>query len=324
MIEVRHLTKRYGSHTAVNDLSFTIEKGVIYGFLGPNGAGKSTTMNIITGCLGATDGEVLIGGHNIMDDPMKAKRLIGYLPEQPPLYTDMTAEEYLKFVMEAKGIPMKHRSAQLKSAMERTRITDVKDRLIRNLSKGYRQRVGIAQALLGDPEVIILDEPTVGLDPKQIIEIRELIRELGKSHTLVLSSHILSEVQAVCDSIMIISKGRLVASDTADNLTKLFAGRETLHLEVRTDSAAAQMILESIDGIEDVQIVRGENGGTLLTITPVSGIDLRESLFFAFASAGAPILEMSRERATLEDVFLELTQGQPDEETIPEEEATEE
>ncbi len=319
MIEVKHLTKRYGSHTAVNDLSFTIEKGVIYGFLGPNGAGKSTTMNIITGCLGATDGEVLIGGHNIMDEPMQAKKLIGYLPEQPPLYTDMTAEEYLKFVMEAKDIPLKERKQQLKSAMERTRIDDVKDRLIRNLSKGYRQRVGIAQALLGDPEVIILDEPTVGLDPKQIIEIRELIRELGKTHTLVLSSHILSEVQAVCDSIMIISKGRLVASDTADNLTKLLAGRETLHLDVRADSASAQMILESIDGIEDVQMNRTESG-TVLTITPEQGVDLRESLFFAFANAGAPILEMSRDRATLEDVFLELTQGQPDEEIIPEEE----
>ena len=324
MIEVRHLTKRYGSHTAVNDLSFTIEKGVIYGFLGPNGAGKSTTMNIITGCLGATDGEVLIGGHNIMDDPMNAKKLIGYLPEQPPLYTDMTAEEYLKFVMEAKGIPLKFRSGQLKSAMERTRITDVKDRLIRNLSKGYRQRVGIAQALLGDPEIIILDEPTVGLDPKQIIEIRELIRELGKTHTLVLSSHILSEVQAVCDSIMIISKGRLVASDTADNLTRLFAGHETLDMEVRADSASAQMILESIDGIDDVHIRKVENDTLSLTVTPAQGVDLRESLFFAFANAGKPILEMTRNKATLEDVFLELTQGQPDEEIIPEEEVTEE
>ena len=323
MIEVKHLTKRYGSHTAVNDLSFTIEKGVIYGFLGPNGAGKSTTMNIITGCLGATDGEVLIGGHNIMDDPMKAKKLIGYLPEQPPLYTDMTAEEYLKFVMEAKGIPAKQRGAQLQNAMERTRITDVKDRLIRNLSKGYRQRVGIAQALLGDPEIIILDEPTVGLDPKQIIEIRELIRELGKTHTLVLSSHILSEVQAVCDSIMIISKGRLVASDTADNLTRLFAGRESLELEVRADSASAQMILESIDGIQDVQISKNESGTLLLTIVPEQGVDLREPLFFAFANAGKPILEMSRDKATLEDVFLELTQGQPDEEIVPDEEVAE-
>ena len=323
MIEVKHLTKRYGSHTAVNDLSFTIEKGVIYGFLGPNGAGKSTTMNIITGCLGATDGEVLIGGNNIMDDPMKAKKLIGYLPEQPPLYTDMTAEEYLKFVMEAKGIPMKSRSKQLKSAMERTRITDVKDRLIRNLSKGYRQRVGIAQALLGDPEIIILDEPTVGLDPKQIIEIRELIRELGKSHTLVLSSHILSEVQAVCDSIMIISKGRLVASDTADNLTKLLAGHETLQLEVRADSATAQMVLESIDGIDDVMMNTGEDGTLLLTITPAQGVDIREPMFFAFANENVPILEMSRSKATLEDVFLELTQGQPEEE-FAEEEATEE
>jgi len=319
LIEVKHLTKRYGSHTAVNDLSFTIEKGVIYGFLGPNGAGKSTTMNIITGCLGATDGEVLIGGHNIMDDPMKAKKLTGYLPEQPPLYTDMTAEEYLKFVSEAKRIPMKERAKQLRSVMDRTRITDVKDRLIRNLSKGYRQRVGIAQALLGDPEVIILDEPTVGLDPKQIIEIRELIRELGKTHTLVLSSHILSEVQAVCDSIMIISKGRLVASDTADNLTRLFAGRETLQLVVRTNRATAQMVLESIDGIEDVQLERGEDETVKLNVTPAAGVDLREKLFFGFAGAGVPILEMTRDKATLEDVFLELTQGQPEEDAVADE-----
>ena len=243
MIEVRHLTKKYGSHAAVDDLSFTIEKGVIYGFLGPNGAGKSTTMNIITGCLGATDGEVLIDGHSITEEPMAAKKLIGYLPELPPVYMDMTPEEYLRFILQAKKVPMAKRAEQLKSVMEKTRITEMKDRLIRNLSKGYRQRVGIAQALIGDPEIIILDEPTVGLDPAQIIEIRELIRELGKDHTIVLSSHILSEVQAVCDAIMIISHGRLVASDTAENLTTLFAGKTTLKLEIRADRDRAAAVL---------------------------------------------------------------------------------
>lgn len=313
MIEVKHLTKRYGSHTAVSDLSFTIEKGVIYGFLGPNGAGKSTTMNIITGCLGTTDGEVWIDGHNILDDPMRAKRNIGYLPEQPPLYMDMTPDEYLRFVAQAKGIPRDQIKEQLFSTMSRTRILDVHDRLIRNLSKGYRQRVGIAQALLGNPEIVILDEPTVGLDPAQIIEIRQLIRELGKAHTIVLSSHILSEVQAVCDRIMIISKGKLVASDTAENLTALFAGKETLHLEVRADIPAAQMILEGVDGVEDVQLSGGDAGVIRLTITPAVDLDIREALFFAFAKAGKPILELTRERASLEDIFLELTQGEPNE-----------
>ena len=235
MIEVRHLSKRYGTHLAVDDLSFSIDRGVVYGFLGPNGAGKSTTMNIMTGCLGATEGEVLIDGHNVAEEPMEAKKHIGYLPELPPLYGDMTPEEYLHFVARAKGLRREESARQIETVMEKTRIADVRKRLIRNLSKGYRQRVGIAQALLGNPEVIILDEPTVGLDPAQIIEIRELIRELGKEHTLVLSSHILSEVQAVCDSILILSKGRLVACDTAENLTKLMRGRENLRLLTRAE-----------------------------------------------------------------------------------------
>lgn len=308
MIEVRHLTKRYGSHTAVSDLSFTIDKGVIYGFLGPNGAGKSTTMNIITGCLGATDGQVLIDGHSITDDPMKAKRLIGYLPEQPPLYMDMTPREYLRFVARAKGIAHQDMQGQLLSVMDKTRITDVQDRLIRNLSKGYKQRVGIAQALLGNPEVIILDEPTVGLDPAQIIEIRELIRELGKDHTIVLSSHILSEVQAVCDSIMIISQGRLVASDTAENLTTLFAGTTTLKLQVRAERADVQELLSSIHGIADAIFSDAEEGVTAVDMKLMDDVDIREELFNAFAQAGKPILEMTRVKASLEDVFLELTQ----------------
>ena len=308
MIEVKHLTKRYGNHVAVNDLNFTIDKGKVYGFLGPNGAGKSTTMNIITGCLGATEGEVLIDGHSITEEPMQAKRLIGYLPEQPPVYMDMTPAEYLDFVARAKGIPAKERAQQIETVTEKTRIQDVRNRLIRNLSKGYRQRVGIAQALLGRPEIIILDEPTVGLDPAQIIEIRELIRELGKEHTLVLSSHILSEVQAVCDAIMIISKGRLVASDTSENLTALFAGTVTLNLDVRATEGAARKVLDTVPGIEDMALSAGDPGVTHVQLKPEEDQDIRETLFFAFAKAGLPILSMMQNHASLEDVFLELTQ----------------
>ena len=280
MIEVKHLTKRYGNHVAVNDLNFTIDKGKVYGFLGPNGAGKSTTMNIITGCLGATEGEVFIDGHSIADEPAQAKRLIGYLPEQPPVYMDMTPAEYLDFVARAKGVPAKGRATQLEAVIEKTHIQEVRNRLIRNLSKGYRQRVGIAQALLGKPEVIILDEPTVGLDPAQIIEIRELIRELGREHTLVLSSHILSEVQAVCDAIMIISKGRLVASDTPENLTALFAGTVTLTLDVRATEAETKAILDTVPGIEDMALSAGEQGVTRAQLKPEEEQDIREALFF--------------------------------------------
>ena len=214
MIEVKNLVKKYGSHLAVDHLNFTVDTGQIYGFLGPNGAGKSTTMNIMTGYLGATEGEVLINGHNILEEPEAAKKCIGYLPEMPPLYTDMKVKEYLRFVAELKKIPKKERQEQIEKVMLMVKIMDVQDRLIKNLSKGYKQRVGLAQAILGFPEIIILDEPTVGLDPKQIIEIRELIRELAKEHTVILSSHILAEIQEVCDYIMIISKGKLVASDT--------------------------------------------------------------------------------------------------------------
>ena len=309
MIEVSHLTKRYGANTAVDDLSFTIKKGVIYGLLGPNGAGKSTTMNIITGCLGATEGEVRVDGHSVVDEPMAAKKRIGYLPEQPPLYQEMTPKEYLRFVAQAKGIPHKQWNSQLHRVMEKTRIIDVQDRLIRNLSKGYKQRVGIAQALLGNPEVIILDEPTVGLDPAQIIEIRELIRELGREHTLVLSSHILSEVQAVCDHIMIISKGRLVASDTPENLTTLFAGTTTIKLEVMGDAAAVRSVLSGIDSIE-IAALHTEDGTTRCELTQTGIDDARAAIFTAFADAKLAIIEMNRVRASLEDVFLELTSGE--------------
>ena len=235
MIEVKNLVKKYGDHTAVDHLSFTVEKGQIYGFLGPNGAGKSTTMNIMTGYLGATDGEVLINGHDILKEPEAAKKSIGYLPELPPLYMDMTVMEYLKFSAELKKIKKEDREAEIEKALKLVKLADVQDRLIKNLSKGYKQRVGLAQAILGFPEIIILDEPTVGLDPKQIIEIRELIRELAKEHTVILSSHILAEIREVCDYIMIISKGKLVASDTPEHLEELMNGSDTIHIETRAE-----------------------------------------------------------------------------------------
>ena len=224
VIEINNLVKKYGDHVAVDDLSLTVEPGKIYGFLGPNGAGKSTTMNIITGYLGATSGKVKINGHDIFKEPEEAKKCIGYLPEIPPLYVDMTVREYLDFVAELKKLEKSLRKRYVEEAMETTGITDVSNRMIRNLSKGYRQRVGFAQAILGYPEIIILDEPTVGLDPKQIIEIRELIRKLGEKHTVILSSHILTEISAVCDHVFIISKGKLVASDATENLVSLMSG----------------------------------------------------------------------------------------------------
>lgn len=313
MIEVRHLTKRYGNHTAVSDLSFQIEKGKIYGFLGPNGAGKSTTMNMIAGCLGATDGDVLIDGHSITEDQKAAKKLIGYLPEQPPLYMDMTPSEYLRFVLAAKGVPRKQWNEELERIMEKTKITEMKDRLIRNLSKGYRQRVGIAQALLGDPEIIILDEPSVGLDPAQIIEIRDLIKELGQDHTIILSSHILSEVQAVCDSIMIISKGHMVASDTAENLTALLTGTSTLCLEAVADEAKVREVLNQIEQINELSVTQASEDTIRAEIKTEGDVDIRADVFHAFAAADVTLLEMTTVRASLEDVFLELTQ-QKDEE----------
>ena len=308
LIEIRHLTKRYGSHTAVSDLSLTVEPGRIYGFLGPNGAGKSTTMNIMTGCLSATEGSVLINGHDIFEEPDKAKALIGYLPELPPVYPDMTPREYLTFVARAKGVRKANRAAQIENALAVTQTDGVQHRLIRNLSKGYRQRVGIAQALLGDPHVVILDEPTVGLDPIQIIEIRDLIKTLGKTHTVILSSHILSEVRAVCDEIMILSKGRLVASDTPENLEKLFAGSMTLELTLRGEQSAIAAALSAVSGVSRVSFAAGEvEGAQGVIVETEPPADLSEAVFRACAKANLPILRMSMQKANLEDVFLELT-----------------
>lgn len=254
MITVEHLTKRYGSVTAVDDISFTIEDGHIYGFLGPNGAGKSTTMNIMTGCLAATSGEVKIDGFDIFEQARQAKQCIGYLPEIPPLYTDETPEEYLRFVAEAKGIAKRDIPAEITRVMRETRLTEMGGRLIRNLSKGYRQRVGIAQALLGNPRYIILDEPTVGLDPLQIIEIRDLIRELGEKHTVILSSHILSEVQAICESVLIIAHGKLVAFDTPQNLEMMLAANNRLTIVAETDEPGLRAILDRQKAVSEYTI----------------------------------------------------------------------
>ena len=312
LIEVSHLTKRYGSHTAVSDLSFTIDKGQIYGFLGPNGAGKSTTMNIMTGCLAATSGLVKIDGHDIFEEPREAKRRLGYLPEQPPVYLDRTPWEYLTFVGLAKGIPDRELPGQIRRVMGETQIADVSSRLIKNLSKGYRQRVGIAQAILGDPETVILDEPTVGLDPKQIIEIRELIQSLGKSHTVVLSSHILSEVQAVCQTVLILSKGRLVACDTPENLERLFAGSASIEITAEATGEQVRRLLSPIGAISQLDIIREENGRchAQLTGQPEDGEDICRRVFFAFCQEKLPLLQLNMVKASLEDIFLELTGGE--------------
>lgn len=311
MIELKHLSKRYGDHMAVSDLDLSIDDGQICGFLGPNGAGKSTTMNMMTGCLAPSEGTVLINGHDIFEDTVAAKKQIGYLPEIPPVYPEMTVREYLSFVAEAKKAG-KNAKEEMEKAMEVTGTDTVADRLIRHLSKGYRQRVGIAQALLGSPKVIILDEPTVGLDPAQIIEIRDLIKKLGEDHTVILSSHILSEVQACCDRIMIISKGKLVANDTSENLERMFAGSAELKLTVTGDAEHAEGILRGIPGVTDIRSTASSDPGcTDLTLTLADqDTDIRQSIFFAFASARTPILEMQMNRASLEDVFLELTRSE--------------
>lgn len=311
MIEVSNLVKKYGDHTAVDHLSFQIEKGKIYGFLGPNGAGKSTTMNMVTGYIASTEGKVMIDGHDILEEPETAKKCIGYLPEMPPLYFDMTVLEYMKFAADLKKIPRNQKDKQIKEVMDMVKITDMKDRLIKNLSKGYRQRVGLAQAILGYPEVIILDEPTVGLDPKQIIEIRDLIKSLKQKHTVILSSHILSEVRAVCDYVLIISHGKLVASDTPDNLERLAAGSNSLLMKVKGEKDTIRKDLETIEGVTGVEMSYDSDEELWKTKVSIQeNVDIREKVFYAMAKANCPIYEMQVKRVSLEDVFLELTEGE--------------
>ena len=309
MIEVKNLVKKYGNHTAVDHLNFTIEEGHVYGFLGPNGAGKSTTMNIMTGYLGATEGEVLINGHDILKEPEEAKKQIGYLPELPPLYMEMTVREYLEFVAELKGIAKNKREESINEVEKMVKIWEVENRLIRNLSKGYRQRVGLAQAVLGFPEIIILDEPSVGLDPKQIIEIRELIRQLAKKHTVILSSHILAEVREVCDYILIISKGKLVASDTPENLERNLGDSDLIEIETKASPDEVRRILETVDGIRSISTKYLENGITWAQIQEKKNTDIREKVFQAFAQNHQPLLKLNPLQVSLEDVFMELTQS---------------
>ncbi len=327
MIEVKNLTKFYGDHKAVDDLSFTIKDGTVCGFLGPNGAGKSTTMNIMTGCLSATSGDVSINGFDIFDEPIEAKKTIGYLPEQPPLYMEETPREYLRFVAEAKMISRDRIRDEIDRVMEETQITDVADRLIKNLSKGYRQRVGIAQTLLGSPQVIILDEPTVGLDPIQVVEIRDLIKSLGKKHTVVLSSHILSEVQNMCDEILIISRGKLIAFDTAENLEKMMAPKTTIEVLTDATEEESREVLAGIEGIENIEYVEGgrkEEESRLLQIridTAQEEADgIRKVLSLDFAKIGRAVLKMDTVKANLEEIFIELTS--PEEENGEEQSGT--
>ena len=303
MIEVKHLTKKYGANVAVDDVSFVAEGGCVYGFLGPNGAGKSTTMNIICGCLAATEGRVLIDGVDIYEEPIAVRKKIGYLPEIPPLYKDMTPNEYLRFVAQAKGVGDVDR--EVRRVSELTALTDVGNRLIRNLSKGYRQRVGVAQALVGDPEIIVLDEPTVGLDPIQIVEIRSLIRSLGADHTVIISSHILSEISATCDHVIVIAHGKIVADDTLENIDRSLGEREVVTVEAKADGERMKKCLAGLAGVKGVSSSVTPSG-TKLEIEVAKGNDIRESLFNSFAAAQIPLVRLSSDSMTLEQVFLKL------------------
>jgi len=308
LIKAIDLTKRYGKHTAVDGINFKIAKGEIIGFLGPNGAGKSTTMNMITGYTAPTDGKIIVDGDNILDDPEKTRAKIGYLPEHPPLYMDMTVNEYLLFVGQLKKVGKSSLRQDMDRITELVKISDVRKRLIKNLSKGYKQRVGLAQALLGNPQLLILDEPTVGLDPKQIIEIRNLIKDLSSDHTIVLSSHILPEISAVCDRVLIISKGSIVASDTPENLAQNLAGMHKLHLRVRGQEEKIRKALSSIEILKDIAVEPSRESGALNVVVEAdSASDIREDVFYALAGERCPILQMRPMDMSLEEIFLNLT-----------------
>lgn len=307
MIEVQHLTKRYGRVTAVQDVSFRVERGEILGFLGPNGAGKTTTMRILTGYMPATDGKAIVAGFDVFDQPIEAKRRTGYLPETPPLYPDMSVSEYLDFVAKIKGVPPADRRARIQYVMDRTRIVDVANRLCGTLSKGYKQRVGLAQALIHNPDVLILDEPTAGLDPKQIIETRELIKELAGDHTIILSTHILPEVAQTCQRVVIINNGRVVAVDTPDNLTARLRGSETMYVQVDTSGADAAASLTRVPGVTRVVEADRRDGMVGYEVDSESGRDVRRDLARAVVGSGWGLLELRPMRMSLEDVFLSLT-----------------
>lgn len=308
MIEVTNLTKKYGQHTAVNSISFTVDDGEIIGFLGPNGAGKSTTMNMITGYISSTDGTVKVDGYDILEQPEQAKKRIGYLPELPPLYLDMSIEEYLNFVADLNGVKKSEKKKEVETVMEVTKITDMRKRLIKNLSKGYKQRVGLSQALIGNPDVLILDEPTVGLDPKQIIEIRSVIKNLGKKHTIILSSHILSEVSAVCDRVIIINNGKIVASDTPENLSKRLTQSNCLNLRVKGNKQNIIAALKSINYVENVKFKSVIENDTIdVLVEGKENTDIREAVFNTMAEHNYPILNMTSMDLTLEEIFLQVT-----------------
>ncbi len=308
MIEVKHLTKRYGDHLALDDISFTVEKGEIVGFLGPNGAGKSTTMNIITGYLSSTEGQVLVDGIDVLENPIEAKKRIGYLPEIPPLYIDMTVEEYLEFACDLKHVPATSKQETIDKVCKLARVADVRQRLIRNLSKGYRQRVGLAQAMVGNPEILILDEPTVGLDPKQIIEVRDLIKNLSRQHTILLSSHILQEVQAVCDKLVIINHGRIVAIDSPENLSRNILQINKLELRVRGPKNEILRGIQEIEGVDHAELLRVREEGTVdIKVETDETTDVREAIFDFCSEMGYPILMMKTDEINLEDIFLQVT-----------------
>ncbi len=310
MIEVKNLTKRYGDHLALDNISFTVETGTIVGFLGPNGAGKSTTMNIITGYISATEGEVLIDDTDVLEKPLEAKQKIGYLPEIPPLYAEMTVNEYLEFVCDLKGVEPADRDVVVEEVSRKTKVQDVRGRLIRNLSKGYKQRVGLAQALIGDPEVLILDEPTVGLDPKQIIEMRDLIKKLGRDHTILLSSHILSEVDRICDRLVIINRGRIVAVDTPETLAKKTLRNNRIELRIKGAKNKILNDLSVLPGVKNAELLRVREEGTVdVAVETLDGADVREAVFAYCASSNQPILLMKVEEVNLEDIFLQMTEG---------------
>ena len=308
VVEVQHVTKRYGSLTAVDDISFTVERGEILGFLGPNGAGKTTTMRILTGYLPATEGQAQVAGFDVFDQPLEAKRRTGYLPETPPLYPEMTIEEYLRFVARINGVPSSERRRQISTAMERTNIADMADRFCGKLSKGYRQRVGLAQALLHNPDVLILDEPTAGLDPRQIIETRKLIAELAGDHTIILSTHILPEVAQTCEQVVIINKGRVVAEDTPANLTGRLHGSETIQLQVDTGSTDPTSIISAVPGVVQIRVSAvTPNNDRSIEIQAAEGADIRREIANTVVRDGWGLLEMRPIRLSLEEIFLQLT-----------------
>jgi ABC-2 type transport system ATP-binding protein len=307
LIEVQHLTKRYGPVTAVNDVSFTVERGEILGFLGPNGAGKTTTMRVLTGYMPPSEGKAIVAGYDVFEQPIEAKRRTGYLPETPPLYPDMTVREYLTFVAKIKGVPRKESKARIGEMMQKTRIDDVADRPCGKLSKGYRQRVGLAQALLHNPDVLILDEPTAGLDPKQIIETRQLIKGLAGDHTIILSTHILPEVSQTCQRVVIINKGKVVAVDTPDNLTSRLRGSETMYLQVDAQGADAAAVLQRVAGVTRVAVADTKQEIVGFEIDSEKGHDVRRELAAAVVGRGWGLLEMRPMRMSLEEIFLHVT-----------------